>query len=387
MAMIVAADSKSQEYGMANEQRPPFRADHVGSLLRPRYLLEARAAHGRGDLTLAQLREVEDKAVREVVTLQEDLGFQGITDGEFRRTLWHMDFLRRIDGVAEVDSEFVTHFRRADGADVGFKPNQIAITKKLGRVRGIQTEDFAFLNSVVSKTAKVSIPSPSILHFRGGRDAIDRMAYPEIEAFFEDLGRVYNEEVMALADLGCRYLQIDDTNFAYLCDPIVRESVRRRGDDPDQLIGTYARLINAGIAGRPADMAVCVHMCRGNYRSAWAAEGGYEPIAEMLFAELAIDGFFMEFDDHRSGDFAPLRFLPRGKMAVLGLVTSKTPELESKDALKHRIDDAARYAPLDQLALSPQCGFSSSAEGNELTIDDQTAKLRLVVETAREVWG
>lgn len=372
---------------MPNEKRPPFHADHVGSLLRPQYLLDAREAHGRGDLTLAQRREAEDRAVREAVKLQEDLGFQGITDGELRRTVWHVDFLRRIDNVLEVESEFVTHFRRADGEEIGLKPSQFAVSGKLGRVRGIQTADFAFLNSVVSKTAKVSIPSPSLLHFREGRDAIDRMAYPEIEAFFEDLGRIYNDEVIALADLGCRYLQIDDTNFALLCDPIIRESVRRRGDDPDRLIGIYARLINACIAGRPPDMAVCVHMCRGNNRSAWAAEGGYEPIAEMLFAELAIDGFFMEYDDHRSGDFAPLRFLPRGKTAVLGLVTSKTPELEPKDALKRRIEEAARYAPLDQLALSPQCGFASSVDGNELSIAEQAAKLRLVVETAAEVWG
>ena len=368
-------------------QTPPFRADHVGSLLRPAELLQARDAHARGEIDDSQLRTVENNCIRDVVKLQESVGLQGITDGEFRRTFWHLDFLEQISGVEIREGSFVAHFRKDDGTEVGFRPPTVGVTGRLRHVRDIQSEDFNYLKSMVSRTPKVCIPSPSMLHFRGGREAIDESAYPDLDSFYDDLAKVYNEEVMALAALGLRYLQLDDTNFAYLCDESIREATRAKGEDPDELPRTYCRLLNASIAGRPDNMAVTVHMCRGNFKSAWVASGGYEPVADILFNELDVDGFFMEYDDERSGDFSPLRFLPPGKTVVLGIMTSKHPELESADHLKRRIDEAARHAPLEQLAVSAQCGFSSTVEGNELTIDDEIVKLERLVQVAEDVWG
>jgi len=365
---------------------PPFRADHVGSFLRPRALLEAREQNKNGSLSRAELRKVEDAAIRDIVRFQEDLGLKGITDGEFRRTYFHVDFLEQLQGV-ETKGGIAVSFRSADG-QVDFSPPVMHVNAPLRHVHPIQLADFEFLKSVTRQLPKVTIPSPTMLHFRGGRGAISKQAYPQLEpAFYDDVASCYRAEIKTLGDAGCRYLQMDDTNLAYLCDPKMREGARQRGDDPDELPRRYARLINAAIAERPADMTVCVHLCRGNFRSAWAAEGGYEPVAEVLFNELAVDAYFLEYDDVRSGSFAPLRFVPKGKTVVLGLVSTKVGELESKDQLKRRIDEASRYVPLDQLCLSPQCGFSSTVHGNDIVRESQAAKLRLVVETAREVWS
>jgi 5-methyltetrahydropteroyltriglutamate--homocysteine methyltransferase len=366
--------------------RPPFRADHVGSLLRPRRLLEARARRANGKIGAAELRRVEDECIVEAVRRQEAVGLQAVTDGEFRRTFFHIDFLERLAGVSVEQGGFSASFRRDDGTEVGFKPPTMRITGRLRHRGAIQGPDFDFLNSCTRSTPKVCIPSPSMLHFRGGREAIDKTVYPDLDAFYADLAAAYRAEIADLAGRGCRYLQLDDTNLAYLCDPKIRDAIRARGDDPDELPRTYCRLINAATQGRPGDMTVCIHLCRGNFRSAWIASGGYEPVAEILFNELALDGFFLEYDDARSGDFSALRFVPRGKSVVLGIVTSKRPELESKDALKRRIEGAAAQLSLDQLALSPQCGFSSTVHGNELSEDDQWRKLARVVEVAREVW-
>jgi 5-methyltetrahydropteroyltriglutamate--homocysteine methyltransferase len=366
---------------------PPYRADHVGSFLRPKPLLEARARRARGEIAAADLRAVEDQAIAEVVRRQEAVGLLAITDGEFRRTFFHVDFLEQLDGVEVVEGGFTATFRRDDGTEVGFKPPTMRVIAPLRHGRSIQGQDFDFLRSVTAKTPKVSIPSPSMLHFRGGRQAISEAAYPDLEAFYADLAAAYRAEVLDLAARGCRYLQLDDTNLAYLCDPKIRAATRARGDDPDTLPRLYCRLINEAVSGRPDDMAVCIHLCRGNYQSAWVAEGGYEPVAEILFDELEVDGFFLEYDDARSGDFAPLRFVPKGKIVVLGIMSSKRPEVEAKDALKRRIDEAARYVPQDQLCLSHQCGFSSTVHGNLLAEADQWQKLARTVEVASEVWG
>ena len=365
--------------------RLPFRADHVGSFLRPPQLLAARERAKEGKLAKEDLRAAEDLAIREVVRMQEDAGLHGITDGEFRRTYFHIDFLERLHGVVTKGGVAI-HFRNASG-DVDFAPPVMHVTDKVRHVHPIQKDDFRFLRSVTRQTPKVSIPSPTMLHFRGGRAAISREAYPDLAEFFADVAAAYRAEIASLADAGCRYLQLDDTNLAYLCDPKMREGVKARGDDPNELPRRYARFINAAIADRPADLTVCIHLCRGNFKSAWVAEGGYEPVAEVLFNDLDVDGYFLEYDDPRSGDFTPLRFVPEGKRVVLGLVSSKIATLEKKDDLKRRIDEAARILPLDQLALSPQCGFSSTVHGNEITPEVQAAKLRLVVETAGEVWG
>jgi 5-methyltetrahydropteroyltriglutamate--homocysteine methyltransferase len=370
---------------MPQRTSPPFRADHVGSFLRPKELLDAREKAQGGTLTRAALRAVEDAAIRDVVKFQEDLGLSGITDGEFRRTYFHIDFLEQLGGV-ETRGGIAAKFHGAAG-DVSFAPPVMHVTGKLRHERPIQTADFEFLKSATTRLPKVTIPSPTMLHFRGGRAAISKEAYPDLEAFYDDVAACYREELKQLGDAGCRYVQLDDTNLAYLCDPKLREGARGRGDDPDELPRRYAKLINAAIAGRPDGMTVCVHLCRGNFKSAWVAEGGYEPVAEALFRELEVDGYFLEYDDARSGDFAPLRFVPKGKYVVLGLVTTKLGELESKDGLKRRIDEAARHVPLEQLCLSPQCGFSSTVHGNEIMREAQAAKMRLVVETAREVWG
>jgi 5-methyltetrahydropteroyltriglutamate--homocysteine methyltransferase len=370
---------------MTVRTKPPFRADHVGSFLRPPELLAARDRHKKGEISNDQLRAVEDKAIAEVVRTQEDAGLQGVTDGEFRRTYFHIDFLEQLQGV-ETRGGLTAHFHGAKG-DIDFAPPVLHVTGKVRHVVPIQVADFEYLKSVTKRTPKVTIPSPTMLHFRGGRDAISRQAYPDLEAFFADVGAAYRAEIKALAAAGCTYLQLDDTNLAYLCDPKMREGARSRGDDPNELPRRYARLINMAVAERPPGMTICTHLCRGNFKSAWVAEGGYEPVADALFNELKVDAYFLEYDDARSGDFSPLRFVPKGKTVVLGLVTTKVGELESKDMLKRRIDEAARIVPLEQLCLSPQCGFSSTVHGNEIARESQVAKLRLIVETAREVWG
>jgi 5-methyltetrahydropteroyltriglutamate--homocysteine methyltransferase len=370
---------------MTRRTTPPFRADHVGSFLRPAALLEARERFREGEIAREVLRAAEDAAIVDIIRFQEDLGLEGITDGEFRRTYFHVDFLEQLAGV-EAKGGIQVSFRSSTGS-VDFSPPVMQVTGKVRHVRPIQRADFEFLRAHTARTPKVTIPSPTMLHFRGGRGAISQEAYPELEAFYADVAAAYRAELKSLGDAGCRYVQLDDTNLAYLCDEKMREGARKRGDDPDELPRRYARLINAAIADRPAGMTVCVHLCRGNFKSAWAAEGGYEPVAQVLLQELDVDGYFLEYDDARSGDFAPLRFLPRGKIVVLGLVTTKLGTLELRDDLKRRIDEAARYAPLEQLCLSPQCGFSSTVHGNEIAREAQAAKLRLVVETAREVWG
>ncbi|MGH7088241.1 MAG: 5-methyltetrahydropteroyltriglutamate--homocysteine S-methyltransferase [Stellaceae bacterium] len=371
---------------MAPRRNPPFRADHVGSLLRPQKLLDARERRKSGAISAAQLATVEDEAIREAVKLQEDVGLDSITDGEFRRTFWHLDFLEQFANVTVIPPRIKARFHTREG-DIEFAPPGLRVDGRLSRSHPIFVDHFKFVKAAAKKTAKHTIPSPSNMHFRGGRGAIDETAYPDLGEFYADLARVYSEEVRDLAAAGCRYLQIDEVNFAYLCDPMLREQVRTLGEDPTKLPHTYAKLINESIATRSKDMVVTMHLCRGNFQSAWVAEGGYEPVAEALFNEVDVDGYFLEYDDPRSGDFRPLRYLPKGKTVVLGLVTSKVAMLESKDDLKRRIDEAARYVPLDQLALSPQCGFSSTIEGNKVTVADEIAKLRLVVEVAREVWG
>ena len=370
---------------MASRDRPPFRFDQVGSLLRPPELRAAREQFRSGEIDAAGLRAVEDESIREAVRRQEALGLQGITDGEFRRTFFHTDFLEQLEGVG-VRGGITSTFHRADGG-VDFAPPRLVVEGKIAHRRPIQRRDFEFLQGVTGGVAKVCIPSPTMVHFRGGREAIDAEAYPDLEEFFEDLAQCYREEIADLASAGCTYLQLDDTNLAYLCDPELREGARSRGDDPEALPRLYAGLINAALRERPAEMRVTIHLCRGNFQSAWVAEGGYEPVAEVLFNELEVDGLFLEYDDERSGDFAPLRLVPPDKIVVLGLVTSKSGALESKEELKRRIDEAATYVPMEQLCLSPQCGFSSTEHGNQINDADQWAKLQLVVETASEVWG
>jgi 5-methyltetrahydropteroyltriglutamate--homocysteine methyltransferase len=364
---------------------PPFRADHVGSFLRPKELLDAREKFRLGSIERSELRAIEDAAIRGIVQFQEDLGLRGVTDGEFRRTYFHIDFLEQLEGV-ETRGGIAANFRSASG-EVSFAPPVMHVTGKLRHVRPIQTADFAFLKSVTTRLPKVTIPSPTMLHFRGGRAAISKQAYPDLEQFYADVASCYRQELAQLAVAGCKYIQLDDTNLAYLCDAKMREGARLRGDDPNELPRRYAKLINASITQRPAGMVACIHLCRGNFKSAWVAEGGYDPVAEVLFNELEADGYFLEYDDVRSGDFSPLRFVPKGKIVVLGLVTTKLGQLESKDDIKRRIDEAARYVPLDQLCLSPQCGFSSTVHGNEIAQESQAAKLRLVIEIAQDVWG
>ncbi len=374
---------------MAAIGRPPFRADHVGSLLRPAALLRARGEWQAGRISGEELRRVEDGAIGDAVRMQREIGLEGVTDGEFRRGSWHMDFLYRIGGVARTEQTMRIQFRNEAGP-VEAALGAFRIDGRLTLGETIFAEDFAYLKSVAPDRTvpKLTIPSPSMLHYRGGRAAIDQAAYPDMDAFWHDLAEVYRQEIAGLAALGCTYLQLDDTSLAYLNDPAQRAYVTGIGGDGEQQHLTNIRLINAALAGKPAGMTVCTHMCRGNFRSSWVAEGGYDHVAEALFGELAVDGFFLEYDDSRSGGFEPLRFVPRGpKRVVLGLVTSKRAVLESKDELKRRVDEAAKYVPLEQLCLSPQCGFSSTVDGNALTIEEQNAKLRLVVETARDVWG
>ena len=364
----------------------PARYDHVGSFLRPKVLLEARAQKAAGDITAEQLRRVEDQAIAEIVKFQQELGLKSITDGEFRRTYFHIDFLEQLGGVK---TDIPVTIRKPDGSEE-LAPPVIRVIDKVRHARDIQKADFEVLKSQVSagRTPKVTIPSPTMLHFRGGRAGISKEAYPELEpAFYDDVAKAYGDELRSLHEAGCRYVQMDDTNLAYLCDEKMREAARQRGDDPNELPHRYAKFINKVVAQKPQGMLLAMHLCRGNFRSTHAAAGNYEPVAEALLKEMDIDAYFMEYDDERSGDFRPLRYLPKGKTVVLGLVTTKFGQLESKDALKRRIEEAAKYAPMEQLALSPQCGFSSTVHGNLIAVEDQRNKLRLVVETAREMWG
>ena len=373
---------------MTSRETPPFRADHVGSLLRPPGLLKARERRAAGEIGADELRAIEDDAIRDVVRMQRDVGLRSATDGEFRRTSWHMDFIYQLGGVHRTQEKIQVHFRNADG-ELDFESAALVIDEPVRLDKTIFGDDFTFLAETVEPgvTAKLTIPSPSMVHYRGGRAAIEEKVYPDEEQFWADLSAAYAEQVRRVAALGCRYLQLDDTSLAYLNDPDQRRLLTERGDDAEHQHLRYIRQINAAIAGRPAGLNVTTHMCRGNFRSSWAAEGGYDFVAEALFSELAVDGFFLEYDDERSGGFAPLRFVPPGKQVVLGLVTTKRGELESKDTLKRRIDEAAKYVPLEQLCLSPQCGFSSTVEGNVLTYEQEVAKLRLIAETAAEVWG
>jgi 5-methyltetrahydropteroyltriglutamate--homocysteine methyltransferase len=374
---------------MTDSSGPPFRADHVGSLLRPRELLDARARSAAGEIDAAELRGIEDQAIADVVRLQRDVGLHTATDGEFRRATWHMDFIYAIDGITKVEGEGrPVHFHNADG-DIDWVPAGLHVDGPLSIDEPIFGADFAYLQSVVGEgqTAKLTIPSPSMVHYRGGAAAIDPAVYPDEDAFWDALSAAYRQQVRGIAAQGCTYLQLDDTSLAYLNDPAQRAELAEQGRDAEHQHERYIRQINAALAGRPEGLAVTTHLCRGNFRSSWVAEGGYDFVAEALFGGLDVDGFFLEYDDARSGGFEPLRFVPPGKRVVLGLVTSKRPELEDKDQLKRRIDEAAQFVPLDQLAISPQCGFSSTVEGNALTRDEQIAKLALVVETAQEVWG
>ncbi|HWE09865.1 MAG TPA: 5-methyltetrahydropteroyltriglutamate--homocysteine S-methyltransferase [Solirubrobacteraceae bacterium] len=382
------AGSAATHLAGGRRTKPPFRADHVGSLLRPRRLLQARDDRAAGRISDPELHEIEDEEIRRIVGMQRSVGLQSATDGEFRRGSWHMDFIYRLGGVEKAGSDIEVKFRNADGT-VDFRPAAISVNDTVRLDRPIFADDFRFLQGITGDgmTPKLTIPSPNMVHYRGGRAALHPSVYPDIEPFWADLAAAYADEVRAVAALGCEYLQLDDTTLAYLNDPAQRAALAARGDDAEHLHETYVRNINAALAGRPEGLTVTTHLCRGNFRSSWAAEGGYDYVAEALFAGLDVDGFFLEYDDARSGGFAPLRFVPPGKMVVLGLVTTKRGQLESRDELRRRIEEAARIVPIEQLCLSPQCGFSSTVEGNTLSYDEQVAKLELVVETAAEVWG
>ena len=372
---------------MSERTAPPFRADHVGSFLRPKFLLDAREQFFvKKEINAEQLRAVEDKAIAEIVRFQQDVGLKSITDGEFRRTYFHIDFLDQLGGVK---TDIPVTVRKADGTE-GLAPPAMRVVDKVVHLKDIQRADFEFLKRQVAlgMTPKVTIPSPTMLHFRGGRAGISKVAYPDLEPdFYDDVARAYGDELRSLYNAGCRYVQMDDTNMAYLCDEKMREAARQRGDDPNELPHRYAKFINKVVALKPPGMTLAMHLCRGNFKSTHAAAGNYEPVAEALLAEMNLDAFFMEYDDERSGDFRPLRYLSKGKIVVLGLVTTKFDRMESKDELKRRIDEAAKFAPIEQLALSPQCGFSSTVHGNNIAVEAQRNKLRLVVETAAEVWN
>jgi 5-methyltetrahydropteroyltriglutamate--homocysteine methyltransferase len=373
---------------MLERTKPPFRADHVGSLIRPDALIQARERADKGELPATELQEIQRAAIRDVVRLQEEIGLKVVTDGEFNRHSWHRDFMLKFANVSLVPSKMKVRFHTTEGDRENSAP-ALKVTGKIARPGsgGIFVDDFKFLVSIARATPKITIPSPTVMHFRGGREAIDGTAYPSLADFYEDLARLYREEIADFARAGCRYLQIDEVNLAYLCDPELRRQVANIGEDPGTLPRTYAKLLNDTIKDRPADMTVCMHLCRGNFAGAWVAEGGYEPIADLLFNQIGVDGYFLEYDSTRAGGFEPLRYLPKGKIAVLGLVTTKSPQMETKDELKRRIEEAAKFAPLEQLALSPQCGFSSGIGGNTMDVAREVEKLRLVVETAREVWG
>jgi len=363
--------------------KPPFRADHVGSLLRPAALKEARARRGRAEISPEELKAVEDREIEKVIRKQEEVGLRSVTDGEFRRAFWNYDFLGEVDGVEAYLGERKIKFQGPQP-----KPMMLRVVGKLGGYRPHPMIDhFKFVAAHAKATPKMTIPSPSSLHFRYGRDAVPTEIYPEMDDFYRDLGEGYRKAVRAFSDAGCRYLQLDEVNFTYLCDPKLRAFVANRGEDPETLPHVYARMINAALSDVAPDVTKSMHLCRGNFQSTFVASGGYEPVAEILFNEINIDAYFMEYDSDRAGGFAPLRFVPKGKMVVLGLVTSKSGTLESKDELKRRIDQAAKFIDLDQLCLSPQCGFASTEEGNILAEDEQWAKLRRIVEVADEVWG
>jgi 5-methyltetrahydropteroyltriglutamate--homocysteine methyltransferase len=372
---------------MGQRTKPPFRADHVGSLLRPRALLDAREKHAAGQIDDAELRQVEDDSIRDVVRMQEEVGLQSATDGEFRRASWHMDFIYSLGGINKAQDNITVQFHNAEG-DIEFTPASLHVDEKVRLEETIFGRDFDFLKSCVSKNMpKQTIPSPSMVHYRGGAAAIDPSVYPDVDEFWSDLTTAYADQVRGMAELGCTYLQFDDTSLAYLNDPNQRKMMAERGEDAEHLHESYIRHINEALEGRPDGMCVTTHMCRGNFRSSWVAEGGYDFVAEALFGELGVDGFFLEYDDARSGGFEPLRHVPKGKQVVLGLVTTKRGELESADELKRRIEEASQYVDLDQICLSPQCGFSSTVEGNVLSYDEEVAKLRRIVEVAEDVWG
>jgi 5-methyltetrahydropteroyltriglutamate--homocysteine methyltransferase len=366
---------------------PPFRADHVGSLLRPQRLLQAREDFAADRVSADELKEIEDDSIRDVVRMQEDVGLQSATDGEFRRASWHMDFIYALDGISKAEDDLVVHFHNAEG-DLDYTPAALKVDGKIDLREPTFGEDFKFLkDTVTTATPKLTIPSPSMVHYRGGAAAIDPAVYPDKDEFWNDLTSAYAKQVQMIHELGCNYLQFDDTSLAYLNDPNQRKMMAERGEDAEHLHVAYIRHINEALADKPDGITITTHMCRGNFRSSWVAEGGYDFVAEALFGELGVDGFFLEYDDARSGGFEPLRFVPKGKLVVLGLVTTKRGELEEKDELKRRIEEASQFIDLDQLCLSGQCGFSSTAEGNNVTFDEQVAKLRRIVEVADEVWG
>jgi 5-methyltetrahydropteroyltriglutamate--homocysteine methyltransferase len=367
---------------------PPFRADHVGSLLRPAPLMAARDDFKAGQIDAAQLRAAEDEAIQAAVKMQRDVGLQDATDGEFRRATWHMDFINQIGGIGQAAGHMKVRFRNASG-DIEWTPAAIHVDSKLRIDHTIFGDHFEYLKSLTEDpiTPKLTIPSPNMVHYRGGPAAIDDKIYPDPDEFWHDLAAAYHDEINRLHALGCTYLQLDDTSLAYLNDPAQRAELTERGDDAEHLHLRYIKQVNDAIQGKPAGMTITTHLCRGNFRSSWAASGGYDFVAEALFTQLNVDGFFLEYDDERSGTFEPLRFVPEGKMVVLGLVTTKSGELEHPDTLKRRIDQASKYVPLDQLCLSPQCGFSSTVEGNSLSQAQQLAKLDLVVKVATDVWG
>jgi 5-methyltetrahydropteroyltriglutamate--homocysteine methyltransferase len=354
----------------------------VGSLLRTRSLKEARQKHQRGEISDQDLKAVEDQEIRALIKRQEEIGLQAVSDGEFRRAYWHFDFLEHLDGVTSIEADSGMNFKGGVGITKALR-----VTGKVGFSDHPMIEHFRFVTSNTSRVAKMTIPGPSMLHYRGGRKMMNMGVYPEMGQFYADVGAAYNKAVHAFYDAGCRYLQLDDISFAYLCDPDQREMLRQRGDDPEKQPGIYAGMVREALKDKPEDLTITMHLCRGNFRSTFIASGGYEPVAETLFNEMPVDGYFMEWDTDRAGGFEPLRFLPKGKTVVLGLVTSKTGVLENKDDIKRRIDEATKYANLDQLCLSPQCGFASTEEGNTLAEDEQWAKLRMIVEIAEEVWG
>jgi len=367
---------------------PPFRADHVGSLLRPPHLLQAREDHAAGKLGAVDLRKIEDQAVQKAVELQREAGMRSATDGEFRRASWHMDFIYRLDGISQASDNLTVHFKNAHG-EIDFTPAALKVDGRIGLSETIFGDDFAFLRDTVADgvTPKLTMPSPSMVHYRGGAAAIDPEVYADTEEFWADLTAAYRQQVARVHELGCTYLQLDDTSLAYLNDPEQRRAMADRGEDSEHLHEAYIRHLNEALDGRPDRLTVTTHMCRGNFRDSWVAEGGYDFVAEALFTQLGVDGFFLEYDDERSGGFEPLRHVPKDKLVVLGIVTTKHGELESKDTLKARLDEASKYVDLEQVCISPQCGFSSTSEGNELTVEQQADKLRLIVEVAKEVWG
>ena len=374
---------------MPRRDTPPFRADHVGSLLRPPEVTQARAEFKAGQIDGQALRAVEDDAILGVIELQRAAGLQSVTDGEFRRTSWHMDFIYSLDGIEQVAGETIHVQFRSDEGEYDYAPPAMRVTDKVGLGETIFADAFTFLrdNAAASQTPKLTIPSPSMVHYRGGNSSIDESVYPEMDAFWSDLTAAYAKQLRGAYDLGCRYLQLDDTSLAYINDPAQRAHIEAIGGDPDHLHEQYIANINRALADKPDDLVITTHLCRGNNQSMWAAEGGYDFVAEALFGDLNVNGYFLEFDDERSGGFEPLRFVPAGKQVVLGLVTTKRPALEDRDLLKRRIDQASKFVDIDQLCLSPQCGFSSTEEGNKLTIDEEQAKLELIVEVAADVWG